>query len=47
MFLPNVEHVESNSIPLCSVVRCGDEDAAGPLTELGTASDIAGESWPE
>lgn len=45
MLLPkSIQHVELNSVPLGSVVCCGDEDAAGPLTELGTASDIAGES---
>lgn len=27
--------------------RCGGDAAAGPPTELGTASDSAGDSWPE
>lgn len=27
--------------------RCGDEVAAGPLTELGTVSESAGDPWPE
>lgn len=33
-----------DDLPFRDVMRCGDDVAAGPLIELGTASDSAGES---
>lgn len=38
------EEVYYYALPFRDIARCGDDVAAGPLIELGTASDNAGES---